>query len=330
MLISGGKMNICKQTVSYLRRKQFRERLTGCFLIFLLLFQSGAAFSNAPEIIDVKAHSSNKPELAVLAIFRDEARFLKEWIEYYRLQGVDKFYLFNNLSEDNYKKVLKPYVDKKIVSLYQWNIESHNVGYWNHVQVTAYKHGMKAARSQGVNWLVVIDTDEFIVPLKHQTLLDLVRDYDNTDVGMLSALWIMFGTSNVAEIPKNELMIESLRNNGGRGLAIGEKSILHTLRADTNGPHYGTCLPGYRALRLPLELVQINHYWSRDEKYFYEIKIPRRMLWGWNQETSEGFMNKFNKTEFIDSCGFIQKYVPSLRKEMGLKQKTPIATKESL
>lgn len=46
-------------------------------------------------------------ELAVTAIFSDEARFLKEWIEYYQLQGVTKFYLYNNLSEDHYKKVLK-------------------------------------------------------------------------------------------------------------------------------------------------------------------------------------------------------------------------------
>jgi hypothetical protein len=56
--------------------------------------------------------SEPKYYLSVGAIFRNEARFLPEWIEYHRLHGVDHFYLFNNLSEDDYKAALKPYVDQ--------------------------------------------------------------------------------------------------------------------------------------------------------------------------------------------------------------------------
>ena len=50
--------------------------------------------------------------LSVCAIFKNEGRFLREWLNYYLLAGVDHFYLYNNFSDDDYAAVLKPYVDK--------------------------------------------------------------------------------------------------------------------------------------------------------------------------------------------------------------------------
>lgn len=297
------------------------KRATDYTLKFFIILLTFFCFLQKSDLIAYTSKSkskSSKIELAIVAIFRDEAPYLKEWIEYYRLQGVSKFYLYNNLSKDNYKKILAPYLKDKIVKLYQWNEESHDVSYWNYVQTTAYTHGMAKARVDKVHWLAVIDVDEFIVPIKHPTLLDLVKSYDNTRVGMLSASWIMFGTSGVHKIPKNKLMIETLLANGGSGFACEEKSILHTKRANTNGPHYGVCHPGYYAATLPLETVQINHYWSRDESFFYSNKIPKRIKWGWSQEVSEDFMNQFNSNEFSDGINAIQRFVPALRKAMNL------------
>lgn len=292
----------------------------------LSVFLSSVAYPSDLESFSGKRRHKKKDtkkkeiELAVVAIFRDEARFLREWIEYYSLQGVGKFYLFDNLSEDNCRDVLRPYIDKGIVELCDWHIESQDSGYWNHVQVTAYAHGMDRARADGAQWVIVIDVDEYMVPMNHENILSLVREYNATDVGMLSALWLMFGTSNVSEVPAGQLMIETLRYNGGLGSRIGEKSILHTQRTDIGGPHYGVCRPGYRGLRLPWEVMQINHYWSRDERFFYEVKVPRRVIWGWSQEYSENFMNSFNKDEFVEFSGPIQRFVGPLRQRMGLSK----------
>ena len=49
---------------------------------------------------------------AICLIFKDEAPFLQEWIEYHHLIGIEHFYLYNNNSTDNYEEVLKPYIDK--------------------------------------------------------------------------------------------------------------------------------------------------------------------------------------------------------------------------
>ena len=40
-------------------------------------------------------HSTKKHQLSICAIFKNEAKFLKEWIEYHRLVGVDHFYLYD-------------------------------------------------------------------------------------------------------------------------------------------------------------------------------------------------------------------------------------------
>ena len=43
-----------------------------------------------------------KYNLSLIAIFKNESHILKEWIEHYINEGVDKFYLIDNGSTDNY------------------------------------------------------------------------------------------------------------------------------------------------------------------------------------------------------------------------------------
>src|SRR5271167_2905681 len=89
-----------------------------------------------------------KYDLSACMIFRDEAPCLKEWIEFHVLLGVEHFYLYNNLSQDNYKEVLQPYVNSGIVELIEWNQESHNVGEWDAIQVAAYNDGFVRSREK--------------------------------------------------------------------------------------------------------------------------------------------------------------------------------------
>lgn len=63
-----------------------------------------------------------KYDISICAIFRDEADYLREWIEYHRLAGIEHFYLYNNFSKDNYLEILEPYLEKDIVTLTQWEI----------------------------------------------------------------------------------------------------------------------------------------------------------------------------------------------------------------
>ena len=95
----------------------------------ILLFVSTFFFS---EII------AYEKELAICAIFQNEASYLKEWIEFHKLQGVEHFYLFNNRSNDQPEKVLDEYVKKGEITLVRWP----HIGQV-YAQYTCYDHCLK-------------------------------------------------------------------------------------------------------------------------------------------------------------------------------------------
>ena len=55
--------------------------------------------------------------LCLVAIFKNESHILKEWIEHYLNQGVDKIFLVDNGSTDSYYSILQPYISTGKVDL---------------------------------------------------------------------------------------------------------------------------------------------------------------------------------------------------------------------
>ena len=64
--------------------------------------------------------------LSIGAIFKNEAPYLKEWIEHYLARGVDHFYLINDNSDDNYLKILNQYKEK--ITLFHINEQFNSYG----------------------------------------------------------------------------------------------------------------------------------------------------------------------------------------------------------
>lgn len=273
-----------------------------------------------------KQQAKEKFSLSATAIFNNEAQFLREWIEYYRLLGVEHFYLYNNLSTDNYHDVLKPYVENGIVELIEWPERASNWGEWDALQVAAYRNAIERAKNE-TRWLAIIDIDEFIVPVKDDHLKTFLKKYENSSFGGICLMWSFFGTSNVEKIPSNKLMIESLvchsgpASNGEISQVWNQGSYKSIVRPNyVNGifsPHYCLYVEGRRHEMLPYEIIRINHYWTRDNDFFLNVKIPRRAAWG--QESASALawaagMNGRTKNNPI------LRFVPKLRKKMGLQE----------
>ena len=66
-------------------------------------------------------------ELSACAVIKNEAKYIKEWIEFHRIVGVEHFYLYNNGSTDRIYKVLRPYIRQGIVTLVEWPERIKNV-----------------------------------------------------------------------------------------------------------------------------------------------------------------------------------------------------------
>lgn len=104
--------------------------------------------------------------LAILAIFRNEATIMEEWIKHHVDEGVDHFYLINNQSTDNYSEILARYKDK--ITLYQhdkvYNVDSIEKTLGG--QTISYEMVLPDIKE---DWLYIVDLDVFAYVRKPYT-----------------------------------------------------------------------------------------------------------------------------------------------------------------
>lgn len=141
--------------------------------------------------------------LSVCAVFRDEAPYLAEFLEFHLLQGVQHFYLYNHRSKDNYWEVLKPYVEQGIVTMINFPHDPP--------QFKAYDNCIEAFGRENA-WIAFLDIDEFLLGTQG-TAREFVQDVDrrmdarSMCVGAIAAHWVLFG-SNGHETKTEGLVIE--------------------------------------------------------------------------------------------------------------------------
>lgn len=245
---------------------------------------------NSSEINSTGNTSTYQYELAITAIFQNEAAYLKEWLEFHKLVGVTHFYLYNNFSSDHYLELLSGYIERGEVDLIEWPYGHTNqsITKWHEVQMKAYQDAIQ--RSHGkAKWLAVIDLDEFIVPVIASNLIQFLSDYEDDKIGGVCANWQMYGTSNIAKIPENHLMIESLLLKASADFPDNRfvKTIVRPERVQKCGIHNTQYFSKYVTVNsdkkasmgsrqnLLLDKIRINHYWTRDEDYCFNKKLPR-------------------------------------------------------
>lgn len=273
-----------------------------------------------------------KYPLSICTIFKDDAPFLKEWIEFHKLQGVEHFYLYNNNSSDEYEEVLAPYVQQGEVTLIDWlyTYKSGKANEWLKIQHAAYMDCIKKYGAE-TKWLAVIDSDEFLFCPSGEALTSFLESYE--DYGGVCANWLMFGTSNIENIPEGYLMIELLTScslpNYERNIRV--KSIVqpkHVYKVKNSHSFYYK--KGYFAVNANLkpvrdmsaseiihDKIRINHYWTRTEEYFLEKKCISRNARR-NFENEANLRKRANLYNLSSNTDILQ-FVPSLREAMGIE-----------
>ena len=298
-----------------------------------------------------KAEALNNPQyyLTIVAPFRDEARFLKEWIEFHKLMGVEHFYLFNHLSKDNYMEVLKPYIDEGIVELNDIDIEPRNDEHWNEIQTDCYNRLIEKIKSK-VEWLIVIDTDEFVYPVKDKDLKSPLKKYDS--YASVSVYWKVFGSSNVEKLAKEQLLVEEIvfgssYNHmfttecallGKCNPLVLDRHVKNIVKPryvnNFDSPHFAKLKPGYMQINekheyfygefspyQSRETIAINHYWARDLHFFHSSKLLRIHLIDSKLSSDDkvkmtnSLINR-NINSSAERDDLILRFVPALKKHM--------------
>ena len=233
-------------------------------------------------------------ELSIGAIFQDEAPYLKEWIEFHKLVGVEHFYLYDNCSTDNCLSVLQPYIDAGEVELFAWPIRGTSWNNWIYeVQPSAYTDCIRRASGQ-TKWLALIDIDEFLTPMSSTHIPDILKDYE--PFAGVCFNWKIFGHSGLFDLPPGKLLVEALVMTAPleRATHLGVKSIVRPECVErSEHPHYVVYKEGFYNVNSNKEQnigsdgvtdaphydrLVVNHYWSRTGSYLYK-KLKRYTLW---------------------------------------------------
>jgi len=133
--------------------------------------------------------------LCLIAIFKNESHILKEWIEHYLKQGVDKFFLVDNGSTDEYYSILQPYIVSGKVDLVKDNKRYAQVELYN-------KHFLNKCRRY--EWVIVCDLDEFIYGRKYcNSIKDFLGKVHN-NFSQIFIPWKMFGSNGFDTMDKKQ------------------------------------------------------------------------------------------------------------------------------
>lgn len=256
--------------------------------------------------------------LSVCAIYRNEGPYFREWIEFHRLVGVERFFLYNNESEDEHREVLAPYIHEGIVTVYDWPFHPG--------EGKAYDHCVATHRNDS-RWIAFLDLDEFLFSPTGLRLPEVLADYEKwAGVGVNRAT---YGTSGHLEKPDG-LVIESYvwcghdDNRHNRKI----KNIVDPTRVVGYGdPHHFLYSDGFvvdeNHVRLASALtdkasfsrLRINHYWTRSMAEFRKKFSGNRADTGRPRRPPgvKADLERMNGRVSVQRDESILGYVPALR-----------------
>lgn len=142
-----------------------------------------------------RAYSTSR--IGICAVFKDEAPDILEWIAYHWAIGFEYFVLYDNGSSDGGPELIAKSQLARFVKLILWPDRPG--------QLSAYRHFCENF-SSCFDWVAFIDIDEFIHPLRHDTIKDALSRYDDRS-GVL-VQWLTFGPSGHGLRPQG-LVIEN-------------------------------------------------------------------------------------------------------------------------
>lgn len=220
-----------------------------------------------------KRDAKRKHHISLCIMFKDEAPYLREWIEYHLMVGVDHFYMYDNNSSDGYKSVIESYLDEGLITLIPWPEE--------HAQVKGYEDCIRRFQGES-DWIGFIDVDEFLVPVAEESLVTFLDRFSNRPAVLV--YWRLFGSGGLIERDTKRLVTEDFVVASEKLYTKGKcffnsnydylfdsprnKSMFHNLWTVSKGKAippvdvfgrttYIDWFPNRKARQIP---IQINHY----------------------------------------------------------------------
>ena len=267
----------------------------------------------------MKTRQRRQAYLSACLLYRQDASYLEEWIEFHRLVGFDRFYLYNNRSTDDHRRVLADYIDEGIVVLHEWPIYGQFI--------RAHNECLRTHRDDS-RWIAFFDIDEFLFSPTGKLVSDVLRDYEAyPGVGVNR---IYFGPSGHRVRPDG-LVTESYLRRGRLDGNLHIHSIVNPQATIRVVDHHYCEYESGTAVNENLEPIEagftrdfsvsklrINHYYTRSEAEFKhkQLNLPRfgpSGMWVPREPMpSRRIFDKFS----LEHDETILPYVPALREAL--------------
>ena len=228
-------------------------------------------------------------DLAVVAIMKNEAPYVKEWLDYHLLAGVDHFYIYDHESPDNFKEVLQPYIDAGIVTY---------IFYPDQFSITdAYNDALNQYKIF-CRYMAFIDADEFIFPKNNRSIVEIVDGFFGAydDAAEINIKWLMFGSNGHEKADYGRGVLERFTRRAAEAQGT-IKSVVNPRRVKFfYTPHFSVTLEGNLAYGLEVDLVAINHYYTKS----FEEFVKRRTTSPTYKNYQAVSRNVFEQYDFND------------------------------
>lgn len=228
--------------------------------------------------------------LAVVAILKDEARYIAEWIEHHIAEGVDYFFLYDNESTDNLREVLRPY--SYCTHVIDWPGVAAQKGAYNHA-LTTFGHR--------ADWMAFIDLDEFLYARGIKTVKVCLEE--SSHAACVAVNWLMFG-SNGHTAYSEEPVVKRFTKRASTvnphvksivqpGMTLSVGNDVHTfvvngIIVNERGMPIGN--PHYALSEYPsADILAINHYHTKSREEYRERCYRARADTGGSRDFDSSF-----------------------------------------
>lgn len=233
-------------------------------------------------------------DFAVVAIIKDESPYVKEWLDYHILAGVNHFYIYDNDSSDNLREVLQPYIDNGTVTYTAYPGEAR--------QNEAYIEAFKAYRFF-CRYMAFISTGEFIFPQNKKGISEVIdKNFKyNPNIGGLEINWMNYSSNNSIATTDGQMVLETFTRRALNYDKDTVKTISNPRKINyLFSPHYIVYFNGISKDSADAKKILINQYRLKQNRESDPNRLEKR------EELSQrlnvlNFIKKIDDSFFDDS-----------------------------
>lgn len=266
--------------------------------------------------------------LSLTSCIKNEGPHVQEWLAYYKSIGVEKFYIYNNMSTDDTEDKINDLHFRKDIVLIDYDTDNPN------------KQGLAFQRSKdrygpNTEWMIYCDSDEFFMLTEPQDLKEYLQKYEQ--FSGLGAAWQIYGSNNKILRPEGLCLENFVRKakqewdpNFHVKVIVKPKDIVpkHT-RTGYVTPHMWSTSKGIvnengeviddrdegRIKKISIDTIRVNHYFNRSYEDWIEKR--RRGRATIKEKRPIEMFDIYDRNEVYD--GLSLKYVEQTKKLMPLQ-----------